>query len=122
MIVLDSSIWFTYFSDNLAKVRGLIDSDIEVSCSVITLFEIKRLFLKQGLMRQKMEKYLSFIRTRSIIVDVKKHVADRAAELSFVHDLSTADAIIYATAQERSAELWTRYSDFEGLKGVVIVQ
>lgn len=45
-------------------------------------------------------------------------LADKAAVLAHIHKLSAADAIIYATAQEHSAELWTQDSHFKDLLGV----
>ncbi len=122
MILLDSSVWFALGGDAQKDLGRLVDSDTLLFTSVLSLFEIKRRLLKQGKQREKIEKFLSFIRSRSMILDVTKQIADRAAELSFSHKLSTADALIYATAQERNAELLTGDTDFQGLKGVRIIK
>lgn len=44
-----------------------------------------------------------------------------AADLHRQHKLATADAIVYATALQRSAELLTCDVHFEGLPGVILV-
>jgi toxin FitB len=41
-----------------------------------------------------------------------------AAELAAMHRLPLADSIIYATAVQFEAILWTQDSDFEDLEGV----
>ena len=41
-----------------------------------------------------------------------------AATLGTRHKLPLADSIIYATAQQSNALVWTQDADFEGLNGV----
>jgi predicted nucleic acid-binding protein len=50
---------------------------------------------------------------------IETSLALAAAELCRIHRLSTADAIIYATAQEKSAELLTCDAHFAELPGVL---
>ena len=121
-VLFDSSAWFAYVGDNSPVVRGIVDSGEEIFVSVISLFEIKRVLLKRGVQVQKIEKTLSFVRSRCRVFDVTRDIADFAAELSFKHGLSTADALIYASARSRNAELITGDDDFRGMKGVKIVE
>jgi predicted nucleic acid-binding protein len=44
--------------------------------------------------------------------------ADTASQLAHVHKLAMADALVYATAQIASADLWTQDKDFESLPNV----
>lgn len=53
------------------------------------------------------------------VVPLDTRIALRAAEACRQHRLATADAVIYATAQERGVELLTCDAHFEGLPGVV---
>jgi predicted nucleic acid-binding protein len=53
-----------------------------------------------------------------IIVPLDTRLALAAAEYCRTHKLSIADAIIYATAQEKNAELVTCDAHFKGLDGV----
>ncbi len=57
---------------------------------------------------------------QSLVVPLSTPLALLAADLSMAHQLSFADAIIYATAQFHQAELITSDSHFEGLQGVTL--
>lgn len=51
-------------------------------------------------------------------VPVDVAVADAASQLSQVHKLAMADALVYAAAQIVCADLWTQDKDFERLPSV----
>jgi predicted nucleic acid-binding protein len=55
------------------------------------------------------------------VVELDTKIALSAAEICNTHKLATADAIIYATALEHSAELLTCEAHFNGLPGVTFV-
>ena len=52
------------------------------------------------------------------VITLTTSIALLAADLSVLHKLSFADAIIYATAQNEMAELITSDDHFKGLTGV----
>ncbi len=52
------------------------------------------------------------------VVALDAGLALQAATLGICHKLPLADSIIYATAQQANALLWTQDADFEGLDGV----
>lgn len=56
--------------------------------------------------------------TRSRIVELDQTIALVSADLALEHGLAMADAIVYATARTRGAEVLTSDADFEGLDGV----
>ncbi len=121
-VLFDSSAWFAYSADNNKVVGKIVESEVEILISVMSLFEVKRILLKRGANQRILDKTMSFIRYRSRIIDVTKDIAETAADLSVKHKLSTADAIIYATALSKNAELITGDSDLAGLKGVQFIQ
>ena len=51
-------------------------------------------------------------------VAVDAAVADEASLLAAKHKMAMADALVYAVARAREAELWTQDSHFENLPGV----
>lgn len=57
-----------------------------------------------------------------VIVALDTRIALAAAECATRHRLATADAIVYATATTRGADLVTCDSHFEGLPGVTLVR
>ena len=122
MILLDSSIWLAYVYGPNEKVKQLVDSDEEILISVLSLFEIKRKLLLNGLPIQKIDKALSLMRGRSLVIDVNRVVSESAAQISFHHKLSTADAIIYATTLEKKSLLVTADNDFVHLPNVRIIK
>lgn len=54
----------------------------------------------------------------SLVVPLSSDLALMAADLSLLHKLAFADAIIYASARRYDAELVTSDGHFEGLPGV----
>ncbi|MBI4016907.1 MAG: PIN domain-containing protein [Candidatus Aenigmarchaeota archaeon] len=121
-VLIDSSVWIAYFYGPQIEAKNVIDSDNAIFLSVISLFEIRRKLLRRVVQRQQIEKVLSFIRSRGIVIDINRVIAEAAAEISFKHNLSTADALIYATAAERKLELITGDSDFAKLNNVRILK
>ena len=54
---------------------------------------------------------------RTNVVPLSETLALEAADTSLEHALAMADAIVYATARSRLADLVTTDSDLEGLPG-----
>ena len=121
-VCFDTSAWLMLTRGPTQQVKEIIDSDAIIIISTITLFEAKRKMQRDGVPMTKLNKTMSFIRYSSRIIDVTKDIAETAADLSVKHELSTADAIMYATALSKQAELITGDSDLAGLKGVKFIQ
>lgn len=56
------------------------------------------------------------------VVPLDTEIALAAAEISRMHKLATADAIILATARTQGAGLITCDTHFEGLEGVTLIE
>jgi len=52
------------------------------------------------------------------VIDITLDIVIKAARISAELKLPMADSIIYATAKEYNATIWTQDKDFEGLDGV----
>ncbi|MEK6959993.1 MAG: PIN domain-containing protein [Nanoarchaeota archaeon] len=118
--LIDTSAWFNHFFDVSDDLDELIESDTPLFASVLTLFEIKRKLIRDGISREKRDKVSSFIKMRATIIPVDETIAEDAAVISSKNNLSTADAIIYATAISKQARLITCDSDFKKMPGVKI--
>jgi predicted nucleic acid-binding protein len=57
---------------------------------------------------------------KTVVADLTEEVALVAADLSLLHGLAMADAMMLAFAQVNGAELVTTDSDFAGVAGVTI--
>ena len=118
--LLDSSAWLSYFFGQNPKVKKIIESEEILYTSVISLFEIKRKFLKEGI--KEVDKALNFIKERSIVVELNEKIAEQASEISFKNRLHAIDSLIYATAIDVNAMLITGDKDFEGMDKVVLIR
>jgi len=56
------------------------------------------------------------------IIDVNFSISVQAAELSWELKLPMADSLIYSTALQNDAILWTQDNDFKGLENVRFVK
>jgi predicted nucleic acid-binding protein len=54
---------------------------------------------------------------RGMFLELSESITTRAIRLSIAHKLATADSLIYATALEYEATLWTQDKHFQGLPG-----
>ena len=63
------------------------------------------------------DELLAFLHQHSV-VPVIPEIAALAATLGLRHQLAMADALIYATAQNQNATLWTQDADLQGLPNV----
>lgn len=118
MNVVDSSAWLAYFADepNAQHFASVIDAPDSLIVPSITLLEVFKKVEKQrgeGVALQ----YVAVMQ-QGRVVSLDAALALLAATLGTRHKLPLADSIIYATAQQGDALLWTQDADFEGLDGV----
>lgn len=114
---MDSSAWLEYFLRAQPDVTHIIDSgNNTLFTSVISLFEIKRRLLAEKKLLQKIQASLSFIKSRSIIIEINERIAEAAAQDSVEEQLHAIDAIIYRSAIEQRAILLTFDADFKKIK------
>jgi len=116
--LIDSSIWVAYFTKN--KYVEIIEEET-LFLSALSLFEIKKKFLKDKIPKNEVEHNIKFIKQKSIILPVTEEIAEKSAEISFEKNVPSADSIIYVTARENNAALITADNDFRGLEGVAVL-
>lgn len=120
-IVLDSSGWLEYLTDG-AKAESFapyLEGSASVLLPAVVLYEVRKiLLLREG--KTSADVFLSDALRRTI-VPFDETLALKAAELSIIHKLSMADAIIYATALHCGAHLITSDSHFSDLPGVTLL-
>lgn len=118
MNLVDTSGWLEYLADtkNAKNFAEAIENTDELIVSSINIYETYKKVLKErdedaaiqiiGLMKQ------------SKVFDVTSTIAVKAAKLSSEKDIPMADSIIYITAKENDAIVWTQDADLKGLEGV----
>ena len=118
MNVVDSSAWLAYFADepNAQHFASAIESPDSLIVPSITLLEVfKKVAQQRG--EGPALQYVAVMQ-QGRVVDLGAGLALLAATLGARHKLPLADSIIYATAQQGNALVWTQDADFEGLPDV----
>ena len=118
MNVVDSSAWLAYFADehNAQHFANVIEAPDSLIVPSITLLEVFKKVAQQrgeGVALQ----YVAVMQ-QGRVVALDAPLALLAATLGARQKLPLADSIIYATAQQVNALVWTQDADFEGLDGV----
>lgn len=119
MRVVDTSAfieWLIGSETGKALAALLPENDDWLVPTLVQLELAKWLTRERG--EDKADEVIAFTQTCAV-VPLDTAIALRAAELGRLHKLATADAIVYATAQERGADLLTCDAHFEGLPGVI---
>ena len=120
LIVLDSSAWLEYITgdDKQDLFAPYLEGNQTLLIPTVVLYEVRKaLLLRQG--KSAADAFYSEA-LKHILISFDEDLAVLSAELSLRHELSMADAIIYATAQLHKAKLVTSDSHFEGLSDVTI--
>jgi predicted nucleic acid-binding protein len=116
--VVDSCGWLEYFANgpNADFFEPALIDDSALLVPAITLFEVSR-----GVLRQRgdaaAQTALAFM-ARGKLADLDPAGLLRAARAAVQHRLAMADALIWQTACDQGATLWTQDADLAGLPGV----
>jgi predicted nucleic acid-binding protein len=121
MRVVDTSAWIEWLADSATgrRVGPFVPQQLDWFVPTIVQFELAK-WVRRELAREQAAAVLAYS-TKCIVVPLSADVAFIAAELLVAHRLSTADAIVYATAQAMGADLLTCDAHFRDLPGVVFL-
>lgn len=118
-VLLDSSAWIEYILDrtNAKQYAKALQAPAEcVIVPTVCIFEVYRSIERIVSVKEALAVTMSM---QSFTVDTLSiSRAQEAATISRAHNLSTADAVIYATALAYDAELYTQDADFMKLPSV----
>ena len=118
--VVDTSAWIEWLTDSALGKRLGKQFPEQPLCIVPTIVQLE---LSKWLVREVGEEQADQVIAYTLkcaVVPMDTAIALLAATLHREHKLATADAIVYATAQQQRAELLTCDAHFEGLPGVVL--
>lgn len=118
MNLVDSSGWLEYFTDGKnAKVFAPVIEDSEnLIVSAINLYEIYRKILSERDKNSALEAIA--VMQQAAVLDVTPSISIQAANISCELKIPMADSLIYATALQAEAMVWTQDADFKGLDSV----
>ena len=112
--LLDSSCWLEFFADSAQAdhVASAIEAVDTLVVPVLTVYEVvKKLAREAG---DETAAAALGLMQRGQVVPIDLNLVLAAA----INGLPMADSLIYATARQQGAELWTQDRHFEGLPGV----
>lgn len=118
MNLVDSSAWLEYFAEgpNAGHFAPAIEAVDDLLVPAIVLLEVTRRVLQQR--GEDAALQTAALLHQGRIIPLDSGLALAAARLGIEHKLPLTDSIIFATAQQFKATLWTMDLDFEGLPGV----
>lgn len=116
--VVDTSAWIEWLiGSTVGKKLGKQFPDKPL-CIVPTIVQLElSKWLVRELGEEQADQVIAYTQ-KCIVVPLDTSIALLAAELHREHKLTTADAIVYATARHQSAELLTCDAHFKGLQDV----
>jgi predicted nucleic acid-binding protein len=118
--VLDSSCWIEYFLGSAASAPYVtIVSSATIIVPSITVFEVSRDLLRRFDSEHTL-RAVSLMQQHEV-VPLTADVALNAAQLAVNLNLSSADAIVCATAWQHKAALYTHDPDLNGLDNVIYI-
>ena len=120
-VVIDSSGWLEYITgDEKAELFApYFEGAAPVLVPVIVLYEVHKILLLRK-SQVLADVFISEALRRDVIA-IDEAIALAAAEISIDYQLAMADALLYATAQSRSAHFVTSDAHFENLPGVTLM-
>ena len=115
MRLIDTSAWIEWLiaSPVGMRVASELPERDQWLVPTIVQFELAK-WLAREIGEDEADRVIAFTQT-CIIVDLDTSIALSAAELCTRYKLATADAIVYATALARGADLLTCHRHFEDL-------
>jgi predicted nucleic acid-binding protein len=123
LISVDSYGWVERFTDGpkAPAYNEIIDGvkPGELVTSVVVLYEVYRKVKRAKGEEAALEAVAALSQTK--VVSVDQTLSLEAADYSLEHGLHMADALVYATARQSSAELYTSDEDLKGLQSVTFV-
>ena len=119
--MIDTSVLIAFFRNQLdEKSKRYLNGGV-ATLSIITRFEFEKWLLKvhrsseREFLKQRLESTFETI-------GLDTEICEKAAYYAHSEGLSTADALIYATARVSGLNLATSDSDFKGKPGVLFAE
>ena len=118
MNLVDSSAWLEYFAGGpqAGQFAAAIEDVASLLVPSIVLLEVTRRVLQQRGEDEALQ--VAALLHQGQVIALDSGVALSAAHLGKAHKLPLADSIVYATAKQYGATVWTMSADFSRLTGV----
>ena len=121
MIIVDSCGWLEWFSNGVLaqKYQKYLENKDKLLVPTVVLYEVYKI-LKREVGEEKA--LLAFGHMKiSEVIHFDENLALRAADISLLHNLAMADAIVYAASVENNCRLITSDGDLKSLPQVTFI-
>lgn len=118
--VVDTSAWVEWLTGSAVGKKLSKQFPDKPQCIVPTIVQLElSKWLVRELGEEQADQVIAYTQ-KCVVMPLDISIALLAADLHREHKLATADAIVYATARHRGAELLTCDAHFKGLRGVAL--
>jgi len=121
MIIVDSCGWLEWFSDGVLaqKYQKYLENKKELLVPTIVLYEVYKI-MKREVGEEKALLAFGHMKN-SEVIPFDENLALQAADLSLLHNLAMADAIVYSAALQNNCKLITSDNGLKGLPKVTFI-
>ena len=118
MNLVDSSGWLEYFADgkNAEHFAPVINDTERLIVSTINLYEVYKKVISERDEDDAIQAIAMMAQAK--VFEITASIAMQAAKTSYLLKLPMADCLIYITARQQNAIVWTQDADFKDLEGV----
>jgi predicted nucleic acid-binding protein len=118
MRVVDTSAWIEWLTGGPLTKTLAQEMPDKAQCLVPTIVQLELAkWLTREVGEDRADQVIAYTQ-KCVVIPLDTRIALLAADLHRQHRLATADAIVYATAQEHGADLLTCDAHFAKLPGV----
>lgn len=118
MNLVDSSGWLEYFTggENADRFADIIENTEMLIVSTINIYEVYKKVISQKDEDAALE--AAAIMQQAKVIEVTSSIAIQAAKFSYIFKMPLANSIIYITARENNAVIWTQDAHFKDMDGI----
>ena len=122
MRVVDTSIWIEWLTAGPLRKAITKEFPARAQCIVPTTVQLELAkWLGREVGEEQADQVIAFTQ-KCLVEPLDTRIALSAADLHRQYKLATADAVVYATAREHSADLLTCDAHFETLPDVMLLR
>ena len=118
MNLVDSSGWLEYFADgkNAGHFAPVVSNTERLIVSTINIYEVYKKVISEKDEDSALQAVAMMQQAK--VIEVTASIAVQASKLSYIFKLPMADSLIYVTARDHNAIVWTQDADFKELEGI----
>lgn len=118
MNLVDSSGWLEYFADgkNAEHFAPAINNTDKLIVSTMNIYEVYKKVISERDEDNALQAIAMMQQAK--VIEITSSIAAQAAKTSYIFKLPMADCLIYITARNHNAIIWTQDADFKDLEGV----